>query len=453
MLEIELKDNPPKDLKEVLKDAYRLISNRTGIIKDIQEVPIEEDDPIILQYAIVITNTSRFSSVKCPERIGGAGLTHEKAKAAAIGEALERYCGSFYSYKSFIFSSYKDLKENAVNPEEFILFSDRQYKKQKKHHHYHKFTETSKINWVWGFSLIEEKPKLVPACFVYLPYFFEEKEDHIGPTISTGASCGNSMEEAILYGIYECVERDAFAIMWLNKLPVPGVDILSSKNNKIKKLFEENFLVSDIEYSICDMTLDIEIPTYIALNIGDSNYGTLVGIGCATRLNPEDAIQKVLIEVGQNRPFLRYLIKNDPIWKSESDFSDIVNFDQHGQLYSRQPELIPMLDFIRYPNSSKRIEDVKNKSSNNAYKDIQTCLDIFRKKNFDVIVVDVTTNDVAEVGLKVVRVIIPKLQPIHGDHNFKFLGGKRLFQVPVELGYFERAKIEKELNPYPHPFF
>jgi ribosomal protein S12 methylthiotransferase accessory factor len=453
MVELELKDNPPKELKEVLQDAFRLISKKTGVIKEIQEASIEEDDPLIFQYAIVITDTSRFSLVKCPERIGGAGLTREKAIAAAIGEAFERYCGSFYDYKSFIFSNYEDLKENAVHPEEFILFSDRQYKEQKGHHHYHKFTEKSKINWTWGYSLIEKKPKLVPACFVYLPYFFEEKEVHIGPTISTGASCGNSLEEAILYGIYECIERDAFAISWLNKLPLSGIDLLSSNNNKIKKIFRENFQVSNIEYSICDMTLDLEIPSFIALNIGDSNYGTLVGIGCATRLNPEEALQKVLIEVGQNRPFLRYLIKNSPVWKSKSDFSDIINFDLHGQLYTRQPELIPVLDFIRYPTSKKKIEEVKNKSSNNVYRDIQTCLDIFKKKNFDVIVVDITTRDIAEVGLKVVRVIIPKLQPIHGDHNFKYLGGKRLYQVPVELGYFEKEKTPEELNAYPHPFF
>jgi hypothetical protein len=58
------------------------------------------------------------------------------------------------------------------------------------------------------------------------------------------------------------------------------------------------------------------------------------------------------------------------------------------------------------------------------------CVSALAPKGFDVLVVDLTTREVAEVGFRVARVLIPGLQPLHEGHRFRFLGGKRLYQVP-----------------------
>ena len=44
------------------------------------------------------------------------------------------------------------------------------------------------------------------------------------------------------------------------------------------------------------------------------------------------------------------------------------------------------------------------------------------------------------------------LVPVNPDHRFPWLGHSRLYQVPVRLGYLERAADPAELNPLPHPF-
>ena len=65
---------------------------------------------------------------------------------------------------------------------------------------------------------------------------------------------------------------------------------------------------------------------------------------------------------------------------------------------------------------------------------------------------DLTTRDVASAGFRVARVIIPGLQPLHGDHNFRFLGGERLYQAPRLMGLREADTTEEDINPWPHPF-
>jgi hypothetical protein len=38
------------------------------------------------------------------------------------------------------------------------------------------------------------------------------------------------------------------------------------------------------------------------------------------------------------------------------------------------------------------------------------------------------------------------------DHHYRYLGGHRLYDAPIAMGYFDRARSPAELNPVPHPF-
>lgn len=61
-------------------------------------------------------------------------------------------------------------------------------------------------------------------------------------------------------------------------------------------------------------------------------------------------------------------------------------------------------------------------------------------KGYDALVVDLTTREVAEAGFRVTWVIVPGLQPLHGDHRSRFLGGKGLYKVPKILGYTKQTR-------------
>jgi ribosomal protein S12 methylthiotransferase accessory factor len=66
--------------------------------------------------------------------------------------------------------------------------------------------------------------------------------------------------------------------------------------------------------------------------------------------------------------------------------------------------------------------------------------------------VDVTSPDVAQLGLTVTRVVAPELCPLDVPHGARFLGGRRLFRAAFELGLAGAVLDEGSVNPDPHPF-
>jgi ribosomal protein S12 methylthiotransferase accessory factor len=66
--------------------------------------------------------------------------------------------------------------------------------------------------------------------------------------------------------------------------------------------------------------------------------------------------------------------------------------------------------------------------------------------------VDVTSPDVAELGLSVARVIAPELCALDVSHRARFLGGHRLTNAAYEAGLRATPLDVADLNPLPHPF-
>ena len=373
-----LREPPPVRLAEVVRNGRRLVSHKTGVIKGVFEQSIEQDDPLVFSFGALMGDTSRFSRHRCGTRSGGAGLTRDQAFAAAVGEAIERYCSNFYDPECFIYSSYERLDEAAVPPECFILFSKKQYASEG--FPFVPFDHTSQVCWTRAFSLVDRMWKLVPSCFVYLPYAPTKPEAPVGPVISTGLSCATSLEEAILSGIYECVERDAFTIMWLNRLAMPTVSDVET-DASFGRIVTERFRSSHLDHYICDITSDIGIPTFYTLTLGNSTEGMLASVGSATRLDGGEAILKTLIESAQGRPYLRHELRSEPNRSYKDDFSDVRSFDDHARLYSSMPELMEHLMFIK-SGPRKAVSEVPNLATGSVLKDIDLCVQKLASKGF-----------------------------------------------------------------------
>ena len=218
-----------------------------------------------------MADTSRYSPHQCSSRNGGAGLSREQAIAAAIGESLERYCCNFYDRASLCLGSFADFCDQAVDPLEWILYSKRQYSVEG--FPCQEFTRNTRIAWVEAKSLISHKTRLVPAAMSYLPYYAIRGETIVSPSISTGLSCRESEVGAVLCGIYECIERDAFTIHWLNALKATRIIPEKVPDKELRNIFVERFARPGIQYFIWDITLDIPVPSFFCVAIGTSNIG------------------------------------------------------------------------------------------------------------------------------------------------------------------------------------
>ena len=72
----------------------------------------------------------------------------------------------------------------------------------------------------------------------------------------------------------------------------------------------------------------------------------------------------------------------------------------------------------------------------------------FLQKKYDLLWLEITSPEIKKIGLHVVSVVSPDLQPMHLEEEIPYLFGKRLTEVPRKLGY----SVAEELNRDPHPF-
>ena len=69
----------------------------------------------------------------------------------------------------------------------------------------------------------------------------------------------------------------------------------------------------------------------------------------------------------------------------------------------------------------------------------------------DLIYYNLTPPDMSRFNLYTVRVILPDFQPIHFGWNERRLAGRRLYELPYQLGQSPAPTTPATLNPDPHP--
>jgi ribosomal protein S12 methylthiotransferase accessory factor len=82
--------------------------------------------------------------------------------------------------------------------------------------------------------------------------------------------------------------------------------------------------------------------------------------------------------------------------------------------------------------------------------DLSSVSAAIRMRGYEPLVAQLTTPDLRELGLHVVRVLIPGLQPLHGNHAWPHLGGARLKRLSSVFG--GKVALGASINPFPHPF-
>jgi len=449
MKDITLKNVSRLDLQSTLEKMAAVVDPVSGIVRSILPNWLEQGDAHIFAFGAISNQASPLAIGPQIVHAGGAAILKDQAIAATVGEAVERYCSAHADPDELIFGSYDDLKDEAVHPSSLCLYSQRQY--ESPGFPFKPFTPDVGVTWTWGFSLQHQKPVLIPASLTYLPFYIYDldRETDIGSAVSTGLACGNTLEEAILSAMGEVVERDSLACFWLSKLPPKRVTV--DEASDLFEIFSEKLALPGLQYYTCDITTDLGIPTFFTLMVGGSNYGVMVNAGSQAGLSPARAAQKSLVEAAHGRPYVRFIISSRPNWEYRSDFSSVNNFQDHASFYTRVPQHHDALDFITKSKPVKKLSEVPDLSTGSVLGDIEVYLKLLARHGLDVIVKDLTTPDIEDVGLKVVRVLIPGLQQLHGDHRYPYLGCPRLYRMRQALGISDALTREEDLNPFPHP--
>lgn len=443
-----LDESAPHELSEALTRASRFISDQVGLISHVLFMETSPDEPAVYWAQ---SRPAEFAPLarRSALNLGNAtSIDPRRATIKAVGETIERYCSGFYDERELVLSTFNGLSDRAALPEKFSLFSAQQY--AEPGFPFSPFTRETPISWVSGYSLLHERAVLVPASFVYIPFDPARPEPPLKDQISTGLACGTDHARACLKALAEAIERDAYTIVWQNCLRRPHIDLDSVDDLLIRRLVKALHRLPMKTYAVL-LTLDIPLPVVlIVMTRSDGPPWTIVASGAD--LSPKRALLLALEEaclaiIGMSRSAAA---ASD--YRPVPDYSDVTTMSRHGLSHALDPRLRSAVSFLTEPTDVVRLDELPDLSTGSPAVDLRTAVVQTRPFVSDIVCLDVTTCDVDEVGFKVVRVVVPDLQPMDIDHRYPHLGGRRLYEVPWRLGLVPKPKNEAELNPMPHPF-
>lgn len=382
------------------------------------------------------------------ERYGnGTSFKKKTAYTKSILESAERYCLENYKSSEFTYSTRQDLKGDALDLKQVTRFDDTLIRKFPDLN----ITTDSKFYWTKGTNLGNNNNILIPAQLVYVPY--ETKgEQIIRYPISTGAALGADRSDAILRGIFEVLERDAFAVYYLNNL---HGELIDYEGNKQLKEISDYFHKYRLKIYLVNLPTDVTVHNIMAILIDDTLFGPKISVGCKTGLDPLKVAIGAIEEAFQVRIWIKETIVN---MKTYDEFiirlkkdPYLLTIENRGLLWAQTS----MLEFIRpWIDNTKHInfKSLKSLTKKDISVELDYLLEELKKNNHNVYYVDVTTDKVAEASFCVVKVIIPTMHPIHLDEKYRYLGGTRLYELPVKLGLIGFPNLSSNLNNIPHFF-
>ncbi|WP_026413552.1 TOMM precursor leader peptide-binding protein [Actinomadura oligospora] len=392
---------------------------------------------------------------------GGYGRTrsYQTSELVAILEALERHGGMQPGgRRTTVHGSYAELRDQAVDPRELGLYPPDRHRAEG--FPYRPFDPHQPYRWVWGHSFRRGGPILVPESYAY--YRIHRSPDGPAPfvyEISNGCALGGSPEEAILHGILEIAERDAFLMTWYARMAVPRIDLRSSRR-RIAPLIAEA-IQAETGYTVMafDMTTEQGVPCVWAMAVDPADRAGLPKAACAggSHLDPEIAAENALSELATILPDLirRYPGQRDLAHRMVTDPSLVTEMAHHSLLYGT-PEAFPRLGYLV---DSPRTVDFAGMPQPERFRhpdlsdDLRELLRRYLDEDMDVIVVDQTTPELRERDLSCVKVIIPGTLPMTFGHDRRRVDGiPRLHEVPHRLGHRDRPLTPADVNPDPHPF-
>ena len=431
---------------EVTLANYRhLVSPISGVVTWLTRTTDETDSWLHVYWAgsNLGMRSRSLSSLRrsLRSKSAGKGSTREQSEVSALCEAVERYSGALHGEEIRVRKRFTEFagEEEAIHPNDAQLFSDHQLDNARsinaKGHPYNvippRFDPDSEMDWTPVWSLTQERYRYLPTSMLY-----SMAPEQRGPTDliadSNGCAAGNTLEEAILQGFYELVERDAFGIWWYNRLRVPAVDLAG---------FDDEYLASAADYYarherevwMLDVTADIGIPTFVALSRKPDAETEDIIYGAGAHADPRIAALRAICELNQCLTWLprpasrdgRPMI-DDPMalwWWKTSRLADC-------------RWLVPATDAPARKASSYPVIE-----STDAREDVEHCRALVEAGGMEFLVLDQTRPD---IGMPVVRVIVPGMR-----HFWARFAPGRLYDVPVSLGHRKRPLDEADLNPTP----
>lgn len=400
----------------------RLLGNavgwRTGVAMSVDEVPRTPADPPVVQFSALDAPSTRSAPA------GGAGRDEAAARAAAIGELLERYAAARALLptraRADLLRGERRLAITAYTPA------------QQAQPGFPYADAYGRDAFVRVFDLLTNEPVWAPEVLV------STAAAAGGLATSSGLAAHPLVTVALLRAVQELVERDALMVAWLHGIGAPRrplTDVVRSLAEPI-----------DAEVGLFDLTPAYS-PHPVAVVAGsafvDGRRRCAFGLACRTRW--ADAVEKAALEWAQGLVFAGVTTGFDTADDVAMTPADVTDFDAHAVFYTRRPDLWEQLPWWRgAPAAAAPVQAAAGRPVD----ELDALVHALTAHGVELFYRDLTLPDTAACGVRVVRVLSPQLAGIHGDHRWPQLGGTA---ADLAQRFPTAATLTRFPSPYPHP--
>lgn len=391
-----------------------------------------------------------------------SGQSQSSASSERYGvlEGLERYAGQFPRAKQTqTYASFNDLKPNALDPASMGSYGPEFYAGH--HDYYQPYHPDTATHWVWGYSFGEQRPLLVPEQFVF--YLDRRSDRKFVQECSNGCASGSSVEEALLHGMLELIERDAFLLCWYGSAKLPEIDQSTLEDEEIRFVLDR---VARLGYRmrLFDMRVDIPVPAVMAVAERlDGGLGKLC-FAAGASLDPVEAVRAAIAETASYIPGMdeRVEAKLPALREMAADYNKVHELTHHALLYGL-PEMASTADFLLDAAPPRSMDELygpwlaQRPATLDLADDARFVMERLREAGSDVVAVDQTCPEQQGTGIRTLCVLAPGLVPIDfGWERQRVLNHSRLRAYLdgslAEIHARDEGFGPTGLNRRPHPF-
>jgi len=423
------------DPEDTWDDHAHLVNDVVGLVPFVVPGPVRE----LRSYssglnAAAIDDPVAFSS-RLRSGAGGKGITRSGARAGALAEALERGGLRATGREPFRRARMADL-EGAIHPNDIELFSDAQLRRAAGLQAFGMlqvpdedgnrpvpvpFDIDEEHDWSPVADLRTGQVRWVPSSLVWFDWPGLPPGAYRGS--SNGAAAGNTVEEAVLQGLLELVERDSVALWWHPMCHRPALDIGAWDDPRISAaLAPQRALGTDVW--VLDLTTDLGIPAAVAVAHGlKVSPAPMMGYGA--HVDPVLAVVRALTELAQMQTSFVHADASmyDRLGRGEQRWFANVTTDNEPWLSPHglvAPQATPP-----HATIGDAIDDVVSR---------------IERAGMNVLWADASRPDVA---LSIVRTYAPGMR-----HFWNRYAPGRLYDVPPRIGWRDGGYGEADLNPW-----
>jgi len=353
----------------------------------------------------------------------------------AVMEGVERFYSGEVAFDELIRKNELSLGRSAVSSTELISYLKEQYRTDLIISPY---SPRKTYLWKSAKNITEGKEVYVPIDLIYYPLEKKYAPHLLTFGNSNGIASGFTYEETLLRSLYEVIERDAFMIVWLNRLSLPKLDkksLSKAVENRIKKIESLG-----LEIYIINITLDtIPVILVAALNILDH---PVLLLGAASNLDILKAIDKALSEVEQG---VYWEYRDDSRMHKVIDPKKVLKVKEHVSLF-RNIRYIKEAEFLW----KGKIVPVSKSNEIETHAHFENLVRQIMQNGNKILVVDISPEELKDLGVIILRSYILGFIPISFGYGLEPLGMRRIYDIPKMLNM--KTDLWKRFPPLPHPF-